>query len=94
MKKVEYLSTQSEILAIGEAVTKLNLDGFLAEISKCEAIAPMLDPTMYRKAADNLQSVKILARTLQPVQTAFNDLFSSVIKTAARGDMELPPKNG
>lgn len=82
----EYLRIQTEIIKIGRMANALDLDWFLTQISSAEAVAPMVDPTLYMKAVDNLRAVKELAKSLKPVQLAFDTTFAAVIKTAARGN--------
>lgn len=82
MEKEQYLATQMAIIQIGKNSSGLDIDGFLAAISKAETLAPILDPTLYRKGADNLDAIKNLARSIKPVQEAFQKAFEAVIKTA------------
>lgn len=92
MKASKYMETQNQLINIGRALDTLDLDGFLRSISKAEALAPMLDPTMYRKAQANLQGLKRLAESLRPAQTAFAELRGAVLETAVLGFMEKQPK--
>lgn len=92
MKASTYMQTQTDLIAVGRTIDRLDLDGFLASISKAEALAPVLDPTMYRKAQANLQGLKKLAESLRPAQAAFAELRGSVLETAALGFMEKQPK--
>jgi hypothetical protein len=66
----------------------LDLERFLAQINQAESLAPMLDPTLYMKARDNLHAFKKLAMSLLPVKTAFEDAFKAILETAAKGHME------
>lgn len=93
ISKDEYIKTQLAILNTAKTIAGLDLPGFLAQINRAEAVSPMIDPTMYRKAQDNLQAIKKLAQALLPVKKAYQELFDAVIKTAARGDMQGPGDN-
>lgn len=88
MKAAEYMSTQQDLVAVGRTVERLDLNEFLRAIAKAEALTPVLDPTMYRKAQANLHGIKRLAESLLPVQAAFRELRGAVLETAAAGFME------
>ena len=81
MNKQEYLATQATMLTLGKMISKLDLEGFLSHISHTEAAAPIIDPTLYRKAMNNLNEIKKLAQSLQPVQTQFQVLFKTMLET-------------
>lgn len=85
LSKEEYMRTQMQIISIGRAASTLNLDAFLADMSEAEAVAPMIDPTLYRKAIENMRAIKDLARSIQPVKEAFEKTFHAVVKTAMAG---------
>jgi DNA-binding NarL/FixJ family response regulator len=91
MPQKEYVKTQMTMLQVGRTVATLDLDSFIRQIEQAETTAPFLDPTMYRKAADNMQALKAYAKALVPVKAAFEEVFRAVVKTAAAGHMEAPP---
>lgn len=86
-----YIKTQNEMVQLAAKIRWLKLDLFLNQISNAETIAPILDPTLYRKASNNVQALKKLAQTMLPVQEAFDELMSTVVETSARGDMQPMP---
>lgn len=94
MEKDKYVQTQLSILNIAKIASQLDLDGFLKQISSTETLAPMIDPTLYMKAHDNLQAVKKLAESLLPVKKAYQNTFDAVMRTAARGHMMNSGENG
>ncbi len=89
MEPQKYIQTQILILEIGKVTKQLDLENFLAAISSAEAVTPMLDPTMYRKAAGNLAVIKKLAEALVPVKDAFDEAFETILKTAVHAKEEL-----
>lgn len=91
MKKEEYLKTQLALIHIGKMASKLDLHNFIAQIDQAHAVAPVIDPTMYMKALDNLRAIKKLATSLLSVQTAYQETFEAVLNTAVRGDMAGGP---
>lgn len=93
MDSKEYLRTQATIVNMGLALRNLDLTGFLNQITKAETLAPMIDPTMYKKAQDNLTAIKKLATALLPVQLAFEEVWDAVLKTGMSGYMEKPGAN-
>lgn len=61
MNDADYTSTQYQLMILATIVSGLDLDGFLKRIDMAEAAGPILDPTMYRAAMTNLNSIKRLA---------------------------------
>jgi hypothetical protein len=61
MTDEEYLSTQHQLTALARMVAEMDLAGFISRISYAEGVGPILDPTLYMKAIDNLQKIKRLA---------------------------------
>jgi len=87
MKGQEYIDTQTKLITAGRLVEELDINEFLRSISKAEALAPMLDPTLYRKAQANLHGIRRLAEALLPVQVAYRELKGAIIETQAMGFM-------
>src|SRR5574337_1170047 len=81
MNGKEYLTVQMTMIEIGKKLEKLDLDAFLKCISNAETMAPMLDPTLYRQAAANLDAIKKLAHAFQTVKTEFAKVQETVTKT-------------
>jgi hypothetical protein len=70
----EYQATQELILMLARRVRRLPLDKFLSAISRAEVVGPIVDPTLFRDAAGNLEEIKKMAegarafqRSLPPV---------------------------
>lgn len=80
----QYLETQMRLIEIGKIADTLDLKAFLQCIKNAEALGPVLDPTQYRKAIDNLEAIKKLAESVLPVKTAFEETFKVILNTAIR----------
>jgi len=91
MKPQDYMKAQLDIIAVGRTVERIDLQALLRSVANAETLAPIMDPTLYRKAQANLHGVKRLAESLLPVQVAFRELRDVVIETAALGYMEKAP---
>lgn len=78
----EYVKTQLALIAIGQQVDLLDIESFLACISRAEAVAPLLDPTLYKKACENMQALRELAYSLQEVKTKFTKMQGAVLRTS------------
>ncbi len=77
----QYKETQ-EALAIVEGIVRgLKLKEFLDSIEEAESLGPILDPTLYRAAADKMHRIRRLAIALM------------VFQTAVFGDSKVPPRN-
>ena len=74
MTNDEYLTTQNEILLLASLVRKMKLRDFLAAVDRCETVAPLTDPTLYRMGMDKLSLVKRAARGALAFQQAIPPL--------------------
>lgn len=61
MSNAEYIVTQQQLLLMASLIKELNLDGFLARIETAYALGPILDPTLYKKSAENVETVHRIA---------------------------------
>lgn len=68
MSDEDYVQAQESIVLLARLVQCIDLPGFLARISQAEAVGPILEPTLYRAAMDNLEAIKRLAEALLPFQ--------------------------
>lgn len=96
LEKEEYLRTQMAILTIGRTAKSLKLDRFLNQITNAESVSPMVDPVIYKKAMDNMKTIKKLALALIPVREAFDETFAMIQKAKAtlQAGSDEPPKKG
>lgn len=88
MKKELYLATQMTLIQIGQTASRLPLETFLEAINNAETVGPILDPTLMKRAEENLQAIKELAEAVLMVKEKFGKTFEAVIKTAIR-DMPI-----
>lgn len=75
MERGEYEALQAQVLLMAAMLNRLPLAEFVAAIDKAQAVGPMLDPTLYRAAADNLQYVEDVARALLEAKTAILESY-------------------
>jgi hypothetical protein len=68
MTEEQYLETQKTVTKICDLIRILNLTEFVKAINHSEAIAPIMDPTLFRAAQANLANVKSMAIALMEVQ--------------------------
>lgn len=78
MKQEDYISTQAQILAIAKIINNIPLYEFIEAASRAETIGPLIDPTLYLAAIDNLTTIKHLAQSLLPFKRAIEKLASQV----------------
>ena len=57
----DYTATQSQILMLCRLVLTLDLKQFLSRIGTCEAITPLVNPTLYMEGCEKLTQIKALA---------------------------------
>ena len=70
----EYTAIQSQLVAFAGIVSDMRLEEFIQRISRTETIAPLIDPTLYMQAHENLADIKELASSLLPFQKAINKI--------------------
>lgn len=61
MTNEEYQLTQDTLVGVVAVLRGLDLRAFLQRIDRAEAVAPIIDPTLYRQAAVPLGQVRRLA---------------------------------
>ena len=60
----DYLTIQQSILVMGSLIVELDLPAFIERIARAEAMAPLIDPTLFMRGAPNLQVIRSLATSL------------------------------
>src|SRR5687768_3441112 len=80
----DYSSTQQKILLHSQLICELDLEQFIDRIETSEAVAPLFDPTLYMRAADNLQAIKELAVALRRFQKVALDVRDRAKAKAGR----------
>ena len=68
MTNDEYQSTQDTIEYIYQTIAlfDIDIDGFLTQARRAQGIGPILDPTLYIQASDNLQTIIRMAEAIRP----------------------------
>jgi len=64
----DYVQTQHSLTTLASIVTDMKLVAFINQANLAETIGPILDPTLYREAGQQLNDVKALAESLLPFQ--------------------------
>lgn len=65
MDVLEYVKVQKQLIRIGKEIRDMNLSEFINGVSRAEAVGPIIDPTMYMRAMDNLSNIRDLASAAQ-----------------------------
>ena len=84
MNDQRYKHTQDQILEIAKMTIQLDIPGFLERISTAEAVAPILDPTLYIKASKNMAEIKMLAEGLIDFSNTVEALKEKAVKELQR----------
>lgn len=82
MNDEDYFGTQQRILMFARLVRTEDLEGFLQRVGTAHALGPILDPTRYRDAMSNLQSLERLAAGLRHFQKVVEEV---ALEAADRG---------
>jgi len=61
MDDEQYMSTQVQLTALAAVIGGLDLKGFIERINHAEAVVPIVDPTLWMKASNNLEKIKSIA---------------------------------
>lgn len=86
----KFLKTQMTIAKLGREASTLDMASFLKYINQAEVCGPVVDPTLFIKAAGNLRALKKVAMAVIVLQEAHHELFRSVLETTVKGHT-LPP---
>ena len=78
MTKIEYQQTQQTLLSMIPLVATMPLEEFIQAINSSETLGPILDPTLYMKAGDNLKLIKKLAIALRGFQLEIEDQAGNI----------------
>ncbi len=84
MTDQKYKATQAQMLALGLAADKLDCLGFLERVSTAETLAPVINPSLFQKASQNMEAIKQLALAFQQVKTAMEKLRMAVVETGVK----------
>jgi len=84
MTDEEYQKTQDEIITIATKIEKLDLTSFLGCISKADTLGPILDPTTYRDAYENLRGIEKMAQLLVSIKEYVPEFRQTVFGTLIR----------
>jgi len=63
--KEEYQETQMKLVMIRQLADGIPLDEFLQAIERADAIAPVVDPTLWNKSFRELDKIRELAKALR-----------------------------
>jgi hypothetical protein len=64
MTDEEYILTRDAIIMIARLSMAVDVEGLLKRIKHAEAIGPILDPTLFLKASENLEKTKHIAEAV------------------------------
>jgi hypothetical protein len=90
MTDEEYLSTQNTVVLLASMFAQEHLDfaGFVTRAERADAIAPMLDPTLWIKGHTRLDAIKRLATAALVFQRAAREFQVTMV------DIESKEKPG
>lgn len=74
MTNDEYMDAQRALLLVANILAPHDLAAFVARIDTADAVGPIVDPTLYRKAAARARGLRALAVACQKVQGAADEL--------------------
>lgn len=83
MTKAEYLEAQNGLLMVGRFADVIDTDGLLDWAARAEAVGPIVDPTLYRDAAERLRLMRELADAVAKVKAPFRQLRALIEKEEA-----------
>lgn len=96
MDQETYTKTQAELFELAARVEKLDLDGFIAMISHSEAVAPLLNPSLYMAGRHNLEIIKRMAngaakfKAAVPTPEERGKMIMDVLKANEPGSLVRP----
>jgi hypothetical protein len=66
MNEAQYLIVQKQLVVLAAVVQEMPLAEFLSAIDTADTLGPILDPTRYLKASEEMHNIESLARALMP----------------------------
>jgi hypothetical protein len=90
MNASDYMKIQTTLMQVGRMLAPLDLDGFIAQIKRTHGLAPVIDPTLYRKAQNNLSALEDVAIVAATYQDVMNELSKVVLQTAVSNSEPTP----
>lgn len=78
-----YSETQRKLIKAASIISKLDLDEFTKRISHSHAAAPILNPTLYMKAMDRMDSIERMAHTGKQLKEELNK-FKKIIEASGQ----------
>lgn len=81
MTNEQYMAAQMALVKASSLLIGYDWDEFLKRITTAETMGPIMDPTKFRLAQDNLRGIKRLAETAREMKNANQELFKSVVET-------------
>lgn len=79
----EYAACQSLVLVLARKLEELPLAPMLERIARAHAVAPILDPTLYRRGVDNLEQITSIVRALRRAQDECREPMANLRQWAA-----------
>lgn len=89
MTRAEYENIQQQVLLFAGLLNRLPLEEMCNAIAYADALGPILDPTSWNKAADNLDFVRSAANALLKAQGEIRAAFACHPEIQQIGGMEL-----
>lgn len=83
MTDAGYTTCLKRLTVEAQALSTLDLVGFVERIEKAESVGPVLNPTLYRKGIGRLEAMKALAIAARRVQDTWRE-FEQVVKRSER----------
>ncbi len=71
----QHAETQQHVVMIATLVKYMDLDGFLERISLAHSVGPILNPTLYRDAIDDMSKIETLADALRTFQATAKEVL-------------------
>jgi pyridoxal biosynthesis lyase PdxS len=84
MSNESYIALQQKLMFIAGALAVADLDKFLERIDRCETVAPITDPTLYREGMEKLALIKRVAKALNGAKKECAEVFEELAKLEGR----------
>lgn len=82
MSPEEYACVQRQITVLASVISTIEIEEFIVTLHQAQTIAPIVDPTLFIKAADDLEDVLELANAVLKVKQV---TLRRIAKEKARG---------
>jgi hypothetical protein len=80
----EYIQIQQQLVIFGQLLMNIDVEGFIERAERADAIAPVIDPTLWMRGHERLDALKDLAHGAMKFKMAAAAFQNTMARIAAK----------